>query len=186
MAAKTRVSLIEFLAIPETEPPSELIDGEVVQKMAPSWSHSRLSIRLARVLDEYLEKSHEGEAHIELRHIWPAEERVYLPDINVTLRGRIPVELRRTRPIPIQPDFAIEVLSPDDQPGRLFERAAFYMRAGTSLLWFVDPDFETITVYRPEQSPTVHAAPAMLDARPVLSDFRLDLAALFAVLHEGE
>jgi Uma2 family endonuclease len=188
MAAKTRVSLVEFLAMPETEPPSELIDGEVIQKMAPSWYHSVLTSELISLLRDYLRATREGSVTNELRHVVRQEERVFLPDISFLLANHIPrdPEMRRRGPIPIQPDFAIEVLSPDDQPGRLFERAAFYMRAGTSLLWFVDPDFETITAYRPDQSPTVHAAPATLDASPVLRDFHLDLAALFAILHEGE
>ncbi len=168
--------------MPETRPPSELIDGEVIQKMAPNWSHSRCSIKLGRWLDEYLERTHEGEVHTEYRHLWDAEERVYLPDLNVTLRGRFTVAMRKLPILPIQPDFAIEILSPDDRTSRVFERAPFYMRAGVRLLWFVDP----ITVYRPGESPSQVQAPAMLSATPVLSSFELDVAALFAALHEDE
>jgi Uma2 family endonuclease len=121
MVTKTRVSLEAFLAMPETEPPSELIDGEIVQK---------------------------------------------------------------TGPVAVNPDFAIEVVSPGDYPGRIFERADFYMRAGTGLLWFVDPETESITAYRPGQAPTVHRAPAVIGALPVLRDFHLDVASLFAYLHD--
>lgn len=188
MVTRTRVSLEEFLAMAETEPPSELIDGEVVQKMSPNFYHGRLSAELLRVLGNYLVETHEADIVTELRHVQFSEERVFLPDINVTLRGRIPNtrEVRGRGPIPVAPDFAIEVLSPGQNAGRVLERADFYMRTGTRLLWFVDPEFETITVYRPGEAPSVHRAPAEIDAAPVLRDFHLDLAALFATLHEDD
>ena len=71
-------------------------------------------------------------------------------------------------------------------PGRVLDRADFYMRIGTELLWIVAPELEAVTVYHPGQPPSVHRAPAVLDAAPVLSSFNLDLAGLVAALHEGE
>ncbi len=77
----------------------------------------------------------------------------------------------------------MEVLSPDNPAGRVLERADFSMRSGVRLLWVVDPDTETVTVYRPRPPQELHRAPQLLDASPVPRDFRLDLASLFAVLH---
>ncbi|MEO9254890.1 MAG: Uma2 family endonuclease [Tepidiformaceae bacterium] len=188
MVTKTRVSLEEFLAMPETEPPSELIDGEVVQKISPNFYHGTLTSELITQFKIYLRQTREGVVVNEVRHVVRAEERVFLPDINVTLAGRIPKDRasRLQGPLALTPDFAIEVISPGDNPGRLFERADFYMRTGTSLLWFVDPETESITVYRPGQAPTIHRAGDTIDAHPVLRDFHLDVAGLFATLHEGE
>jgi Uma2 family endonuclease len=42
MAAKTRITLEEFLALPETEPASEFACGEVFQKPMPSGMHALL------------------------------------------------------------------------------------------------------------------------------------------------
>ena len=188
MATKTRVSLEQFLAMPETEPASELIDGEVIQKMSPTLYHGRLTSRLISLLDQYLQGTHEGSVVNEVRHVNRTEERIFLPDINVTLVGRLPKgpEAGQHGPISVQPDFALEVVSPGDGIGRVLEKADFYIRAGTRLLWLVDPDTETVTAYRPGQAPTVHRAPAVIDAQPVLRDFSLDVGALFAVLHEYE
>jgi Uma2 family endonuclease len=188
VATKTRLTLEEFLCLPETEPPSEYIDGEVIQKVAPNWFHSILTSRLIEALGPYLRTSGEGVVTNELRHADRSERRVYLPDINVTLMANLPAsrEERRTGPIERRPDFAIEVLSPGDNPGRVLERADFYMRTGVSLLWFVDPDTETVTVYRPGDAPRTERAPAVIDAKPVLAAFQLPLAELFAVLHTGE
>ena len=183
-----RVSLEQFLSMPETEPASELIDGEVIQKTSPNLYHARLTRRLISLLDQYLVISREGEVLNELRHIDLREERVFLPDINVTLKGRLPKgrEAGLHGAIAVQPDFAVEVLSRGESTGRTLKRADFYMRAGTQLLWLVDPEIESITVYRPNQAPTIHRAPSTIDAKPVLRDFALDLAALFGALHEDE
>ena len=188
MATKTRVSLEQFLAMPETEPPSELVDGEVVQKFGSCLYASILSNELICLLEEYLQRTKEALLGPSVTHVYASEERVFLPDLMVTLKGRIPTD-RRTRlygPVPVQPDMAIEVLSPGESTGRTLERADFYMRAGTTLLWLVDPETESITVYRPNQAPTVHRPPSTIDAKPVLRGFSLDLTALFAALHEDE
>lgn len=188
MATKTRLTLEEFLCLPETEPPSEYIDGEVIQKVAPNWYHSILTSELIVALGNYLKESGEGFVTNELRHVARSERRVYLPDINVTLKANLPTgrDQRRMGPVERWPDFAIEVLSPRDNPGRVLERADFYMRTGVSLLWFVDPDTEAVTIFRPGEAPRTERPPAVIDATPVLRDFQLDLADLFAALHQGE
>jgi Uma2 family endonuclease len=53
MATRTRVSLEEFLAMPETEPANELWDGEVVQKVAPNFIHGFIGAQIISSLHEY-------------------------------------------------------------------------------------------------------------------------------------
>jgi Uma2 family endonuclease len=188
MVTRTRLTVDEFLALPETEPPSELIGGEVVQKVSPSWYHAIITSRIIYLLGTYLERSPEGVVVNELRHAARVEDTVYLPDINVTLRERLPKDpaVFARGAMEVTPDLAIEVLSPDDRPGRVLERIEFYLRIGVRLVWVVDPDRETVTVCRPGEAQSIHRAPESLDALPVLSDFSLDLAGLFAVLHPSE
>ncbi len=50
----------------------------------------------------------------ELRHVQDDEQRIYLPDVSVTLKGRLPKGQQRG-PVEVSPDFAVEVLSPDDR-----------------------------------------------------------------------
>ena len=44
--ATKRMTLDEFLALPETEPASEFICGEVIQKAMPTGFHSRIAFEL--------------------------------------------------------------------------------------------------------------------------------------------
>jgi len=188
MVTRTRLTVDEFLALPETEPPSELIGGEVVQKVSPTWNHGRIVATLIYLLETSLRATKEAELVTEARHAARAEDTVYLPDINVTLRGRLPKDpaIFARGAMEVAPDLAIEVLSPDDRPGYVLERIEFYLRVGVRLVWIVDPDRETVTVCRPGAAQSIHRTPESLDALPVLRDFHLDLAGLFAVLHPSE
>jgi Uma2 family endonuclease len=182
------MTLEEFLALPEEKPYAEFIDGEVVRKVAPAWNHSLLVLELGSLLRSYLRDTREGVVHVELRHLLAAEERVFLPDLSVIVSSRVPPrsEARRVGPIETIPDLAIEVLSPEDRPGRVLEKVDFYLRAGVQLIWVIDPDLEAITVYRRGIEPQMYRSPALLDAQPVLRGFELDLGQLLAVLHEDE
>jgi Uma2 family endonuclease len=185
MVAKTRVSIDEFLAMPETEPPSELIDGEVVQKPMPNDDHGQLTSWLIIEIGIYLRQLGRGFVVNEVRHADRREEWVYVPDIEVRLAPRTGGR-GSSAPVEGPPDMAIEVLSPGDRPGRLLERVSFYMRTGVALLWVVDPADEQVTVYRPGESPSTFGTSAVINAAPVLPEFELDLAALFAILPDEE
>lgn len=180
MVTTTRMTLDEFLALPETKPYREYIHGEVYEKPMPNREHAELCAELIALLRNYLVDSKEGRVYTELRHIERQQDWVYLPDINVTLAGRLGPFAAGPEEIP--PDFAIEVLSPDDRYTRIAERVDYYMRSGVRLLWLVDPEARSIAVYRRGEAPSLHRTTETIDAKPVLRDFNLDLAALFAVL----
>jgi Uma2 family endonuclease len=141
---------------------------------------------LIHLLLTYLERSGEAVVDSELRHGYDGEEWVFLPDVSVTLKQRLPYPPADTPkgPFEILPDLAIEVVSPDDQPGRLQRRIGHYMRSGVPLLWVVDPEVESVTVWEPGKAPLEMRAPSVLNAQPVLSAFELDLETLFARLHD--
>ena len=183
MTTPLRVSVADFLAMEETKPYLELIDGEVVEKAMPNRFHGAMVVTLIWKLSNYLEGSREGRVLTEVRHLQDDERRIYLPDVSVTLKGRFPAGPPRDV-VEVPPDFAIEVLSPDDRAARVLDKVQFYLRAGVQLVWLVDPELRVVFVYRPGVESKEHRAPEVIDAKPVLSAFSLDLAELFAVLDE--
>jgi Uma2 family endonuclease len=185
VSAPARVSLAEFLAMEEEKPYLELIEGEIIPKAIAGPYHSAIVSRLIARLAVYLERTGEGFVDTELRHVSEADERVYLPDVSVTLKGRFPEGLGARGPVPVVPDFAIEVLSPDDRPSRVLERVEFYTSHGTRLLWIVDPELETVMVYREGEFQGVFRAPQTLDGSPVLREWSIGLADLFAAKERG-
>ena len=186
MISRTRVSLEEFISQPETRPYRELWDGEVVEKAMPSRPHSTLVRELLTELTLHLRANPIASADTELRHAEVESEWVFLPDVSVTLHSRRPGPPSEAKgPERVLPDFAIEVLSPDDRPGQLARRIASYMSAGVTLLWVVDPEDEQITVWERGAEPRLVAPGETLSAAPVLPGFSIDVERLFATLHEA-
>ena len=184
VALKTRVTLEQFLAIPEEKPYRELMDGEVVEKPMAGRRHSVVVTELIWLLRSHLEGNAVGMVDTELRHLDREPEWVFLPDISVTLHSRSRTPAREASgPEEVLPDFAIEVLSPEDRPGRVTRKITHYMDSGVTLLWVVDPDDEQVTVWERGAAPRLAAPGERLTAAPVLPGFSVDLAALFARLH---
>jgi Uma2 family endonuclease len=50
------LTLAEFWQLPETEPASEYINGQVIQKPMPQGKHSKLQGRLVAVINDIAEK----------------------------------------------------------------------------------------------------------------------------------
>lgn len=185
VAVATRLTLAEFLALPETEPASELICGEVVQVGREQGDQVAHGEGMEEGGHGLLDRTRLGWILPELRHAHDPEERSYLPDIGIILRQRGPSRANRRRgAIRQAPDLAIEVLSPDDRPGRVAEKVAFYLRAGVPLTWVIDPDELTLDAYRPGHPTEQFVRRGTVSAAPVLPDFSLDLAELFSVLDE--
>ncbi len=185
MTTATKLTLDEFLALPETEPPSEYICGEVVQKSMPSFEHGLIAAGLIIELGNHLARSGEGVVVPEVRHASRDEQRAYLPDVGVILREHRPQRGTRARALDLPPDLAIEVLSPGDRPGRVAERLAFYLRAGVRLVWIIDPEERTLDAHRPGEPSQHYAGEGIVTGVPVLAEFELDLGKLFGLLDGG-
>jgi len=184
MATRIRLTLDEFLALPETEPPCEFVRGEVVQKPMPSPYHSLLVVRLSRLLDEHVERSGGAFVMSEPRHADRDEDRAYLPDVSVVRASRMPTghETLARGPLEFAPDIAVEVLSPDDRPSRVSEKVSFYLRAGTEIVWLIDPEERTLTEHRRGDVARIFDETEQVSAAPVLPSFALDLPRLFSAL----
>ena len=184
MPTTVRITLQEFLAVPEDKPYRELMDGEVCEKPMPNKVHSALVTELIGLLMVHRGSNDTFSIDSELRHADVEHAWVFLPDISVTLNSRLPGPASAvSNPVEVMPDFAIEVLSPEDRPGMIARKIAFYGRAGVTLLWVVDPETETITVWERDVQSFVAESDRLLTAAPILPGFELDVAALFARLH---
>jgi Uma2 family endonuclease len=168
----TKLTLAEFLALPETEPASELIDGAVVQKPMPTIEHSIIQSLLSFVLVQFLRAHPLGIVGSEMRCIFgPAgAERPYVPDLVFIRAERVP-RIGRGQPFYGAPDLAVEILSPDDRPDRVAAKVAFYLLHGVRLVWLVNPDTRTVTVLTPDGRSAVLGEEDTLDGGEVLPGF---------------
>lgn len=82
------ITLEEFLRLPETKPPSEYINGNIIQKPIPEGRHSRLQGKLCTTINQVAEDNKIAYAFPELRCTFGG--RSIIPDIAIFQWERIP------------------------------------------------------------------------------------------------
>lgn len=96
--------------------------------------------------------------------------------VSPELESRIP---RRTKVVEGVPVLAAEVLSPSDKHEDVTEKVEEYLAVGVAAVWILDPDFDTVTVHRPDRKPQLFNRDDELTAEPHLPGFRVRVAELF-------
>jgi Uma2 family endonuclease len=79
------------------------------------------------------------------------------------------------------PQLAVEVRSPNDRWSKLMRRVSQFLRWGTSVVWLVDPEDRTVTVFRPNQLPQVFDEGEELTGGEELPEFRCQVGEFFAM-----
>jgi Uma2 family endonuclease len=188
-AAPRRLTLEEFLALPDTEPASEHACGEVMQKPMPTNAHGALQLYIAMLIYQFLARAKLGRVRPEWRCVFgPARrKRAYIPDVVYASYERMPPgDAREQVYVETAPDLVVEVLSPGESAERFARKLRFYLLHGVRLVWVVDPDAETITVYIPGTADERILRPGdTLDGGDVLPGFTAPVAEIMAQLQES-
>src|SRR5437870_3575677 len=108
-----RLTLEEFLKLPEEEPALEYEDGEVTQKVSPRGRHSVLQGEFVQRVNTFGRPRKLARAFAELRVTFAGVSRV--PDVSVYRWERIPTtpDGRIADVFQIPPDIAVEIVSPE-------------------------------------------------------------------------
>ena len=138
------VTIEEFLQLPETEPASEFINGQIIQKPMPQGEHSQLQIDLCETINQIAKPQKIAKAFPELRCVFGG--LAIVPDIAVFRWERIPrlSSGRIANRFEIYPDWAIEILSPDQKYKQVLAKLLHCAEYGTELGWLLDPEDESI------------------------------------------
>ena len=179
MAIAARVTLDEFLRMPDDEKPAlEFACGEITQKPMPDRLHSTIQMYLGVMLFQFLRRTGMGEVLPEFRCIFgpPGRERAFVPDLAVVAKGRLAADPY----LHAAPDIAIEVLSPGQSMVRFIDKIQFYLLYGVRLVWVIDPESSAIAVLRPNREATVLGRGSKLDGEDVLPGFSLNVDDIFA------
>ena len=178
----SKISLEEFLLLPETKPASEYVDGKIYQKDMPQGKHSTLQTRFGNRINQVGEPQKLAFAFSELRCTFGG--RSIVPDIAVFEWSRIllnangEVENR----FEIVPDWTIEILSPDQNPTRVINNILFCLNHNAKLGWLIDPAEKLVLVFKPQQQPEAKENQDILPVLDVLSDLQVSADDLFGLL----
>jgi Uma2 family endonuclease len=166
-------TLEEFLKLPETEPASDFINGEIIQKPMPQGEHSLLQSELCEAINRVTKLQKIALAFPELRCTFGGNS--IIPDVSVFRWERIPITSsgRIANRFEIHPDWAIEILSPEQGQTKLLGKLLHCSQHGTELGWLVNPVEESILIVLPEQRVQILTGTAEL---PILSGIELVLS----------
>ncbi|MGK4005452.1 Uma2 family endonuclease [Sorangium sp. So ce1036] len=147
-----RAKLADLLAIPEEQRFHEIVDGELVRKAMPSGPHGRVQRVLGGRIGEPYDRRPGGRLPggwwiVTETEVLLEEAQVYRSDVLGWRRERLP-ELPETTPITVRPDWVCEVLSPTTARSDRVKKMRVYQRCGVSHYWIVDPEDQTLMVYR--------------------------------------
>lgn len=177
----TKLTYDDYLLIPDDGKRHELIDGEHFVSPAPNPDHQELLIRLVFELEGYRRTTGAGRLLIAPTDVVISGIDVVQPDLlYIVERGSAEVGAHVTG----APDLVVEILSPSNRRYDEVTKRNLYERAGVGEYWLVDPDAETIKVFRRDGER--FGRPQLLSARdqdvlasPLLPGLAISLAALF-------
>ena len=135
----------DLMAFPDDDKRYEIIGGQLVVSPSPSTRHQRISNRLNRALEAFLESTGTGEVFDAPLDVRLSFYDVVQPDLLVVLNDRR--EIIQEQGIVGPPNLVVEILSPSSKMTDRVDKAALYARSGVEEYWIVDPIDETMTVY---------------------------------------
>jgi Uma2 family endonuclease len=169
---KPKLTLEDFLKLPETEPDSDFINGEIIQKHLPQGKHSKLQGEFCTIVNQIAKPPKIAYAFPELRCTFGGASIV--PDVTVFRWERIPLQPsgRIANRFEIHPDWSIEILSPEQSQTKVLSKLLHCSRNGTELGWLLDPEAESILVVFPGQKVELYTGATQL---PILPEIPLEL-----------
>lgn len=172
IATSTEISLDNFLKLPETKPASELINGHIIQKPMPQGEHSTIQTDLVEAINRVVRAPKIARAYTELRCL--CGRNVVVPDISVFYWERIPITEsgKVANRFEIQPDWTIEILSPEQSQTVVMAKILNCLANGTKLGWLIDPAESAIVVIFPDSRVDIFVGERQL---PVLEGIDLVL-----------
>lgn len=128
----------------------ELIDGRIVMTPPAGWTHGRVEIRLARLLDEHVTRHKLGVAFgSSTGYDLPSGDTVE-PDASFVSAERFAAHPPRSANefLRVVPSLVAEILSPGTAKRDRTEKKAIYARNGVDEYWIVDTRDKAVTVFR--------------------------------------
>jgi Uma2 family endonuclease len=177
---RTRTTLDEFRALPESLDHIELIAGELVMSPTPKYAHQNI---VGNSYTELKTKRTGGTVVVSPVDVYLDDENVVQPDVFWVSGAESLCKLGDDGYWHGAPDLVVEVLSPSTARRDHGVKFALYEKYGTREYWLIDPEGEFVPVFRREGDSLVRFGAFGRDQSlpvGVMQDVIIQVDALFA------
>jgi Uma2 family endonuclease len=176
-----RMTLAEFLALPEVKPALELRHGVVSQKVPPSSEHGSIQSWFASQVYMQGQLRRTAQSFTETRIVVGGQ--AYVPDVIVYAWERIPEEDESgTFPAPFTdpPDLAVEIISPGQLVGAMLDRCRELIEHGVRVVLMVDPIRHGVYALRGGTEPALLREADVVDLHDIVPGLRLTVTTILS------
>ncbi len=171
----------QFALLTDVGRPAELVRGRIVEMNRPYPRHGQVCARASFLLQQFLANNDLG--HVIINDAGVLVERdpdtVRGPDIAFVSYGKLPKGPLPARYLDIAPELIIEVRSPTDRWGAVFQKVGEYLTAGAQVVCVIDPDSETVQLHFADKPSETLSGDDVLSLPTLLPGFTLSIGEIF-------
>jgi Uma2 family endonuclease len=181
MATTLLTRVDEIAALPSDQFRYDLIQGELYRMSPASARHGEIAMEIAWHIKTFVTEHQLGTVYAaETGFLLGRDPDTLLaPDVAFVRGDRLPEPARQQGFLALAPDLVVEVVSPSDTSRYVSDKVLTYLDAGCQLVWVVEPERRTVTVWTPDRAARVIMAQERLEGGNVLPGFGLNLADIF-------
>lgn len=182
LITKKLLTAEEFARLPDPDDGSkqELVRGEVVTMAAPGFVHGRVQVNVAFTLETFIRANPVGRITVESGLVTETDlDTVRGPDVAFWSFDRLPADRVPEVYADVAADLVVEVRSPGNTARKMTAKVREYLARGVRLVWVVDPEDRTVTVYTAPGGGTVLWDDATITGGDVLPGFSCPVAEFF-------
>lgn len=178
MKLENPATIETLLQMPKDGRKHELVDGKIV--VSPTgMRHSAVGLKIAAALLQFVRQHGLGEVYMADVGIILPDGNVRSPDATFVSLAKLPEGQSPEGYGALVPDLVVEVLSPNDSLKFVGEKIGEYFDNGVPLVWLVDPNRKTVTVYRSLIETRQLTSEDTITAEPILPGFSCSVAQFF-------
>jgi len=178
---ETLLSAEEYLQLPDDGQLTELVRGQVVTMTLPVPWHGYFCCKISRIVGNFVDDLDLGRVMTNDSGVITERDpdTVRGPDVSFYSYKRLPKGTLPKTYLSVSPELLFEVRSPSDRMSKILIKVGEFLDADVLCVCVVDPETETITVYRPDQPPKVLNKTDILDLHDILPNFRVEVRRFF-------
>ena len=159
----------------------ELIRGVLYETTPIGRRHGKVLAELTTYLDSFVEPRRLGSVEVGDVGVWleRSPDTVRAPDVAFFSSEKEPAQEVAAGYAEVVPDLLAEIVSPNDTPREVREKAEMWLGFGVRLVWVVNPDNRTVDVHLRGHPISTLTDGDALDGLDVLPGFTCPLSDIF-------